>query len=630
MKKRLLLSIATPAILSTSLVVVACSTNVQDINVSASLTTEQARAAVLQTWVNGILNANLNVEFPKTTNEPSIDVQNAFKGTWNDAETVFTFSNNSSAFINFRNDAVSAWNFYQAIQIQQNKSFWIEFKSNTLERNGISIIDFNPERDKTLPLAGFINNNSYSKSDLNFLGTNIFVQMYNINQSTISNTINQMILAKHYFSKQTENNIKNGTDYNTVIGASGTSNAKTILESIDVSNPNFLLIKYLLENQVSERWEFNQTQNTNNFLNTNINTIEGENGFNALFRNNNIALNTKQKLESLIGLNDNINWNISANNLPNITTSSNSSSNIVNYRGFSFQNTGAPIINYDIATLRAATRIESGFVHITKTNNIYSLNELMRNNIVKFYLEEAATQVQNLNISLNNNQITDVSLLKEDNFTLSENAGSVFNFKLNRVSRIVNTSSIDLNVKLDLNLARANLSNDVRRILENSSILNSLRELNFNIRLNTKSSETNSIINQISLDNSVFSDNLNLKYGGLLSETNILSLINDDLVTSVPINVTASSATLTYFNKVVPLFNVNSSRFTFINTPWAETIDNNRAIVKENLYYSLFTQNRTSIFNQMKTFYVKLGNVLEINNNQALLDAARTEGILKL
>lgn len=628
MKKKILLGLGAPVAIVSTFGIIACSTNTSDTNTSASLTTDEAKQAVLQTWVNGILNENLNTKYSVS----GVDVQNAFDGSWDSLNTTFTFTNNSPAYYDFRNKAIQAWNFFQSHKVQQNKNGWKEFDTTVLKANGINISNFNPEYNKSLPIAGLSNpeSASYNINDENFEGTNIFVQMYNINKTTVANSINQLLLSQEYFTNQNEANIKKGTDYSTVTETTGTSNEKSILEALDVNNPNFLLLKYLLENQVFQKWEFNDKTNFSNFSNQTISTIDGTNGFNSLFSTNNTALNSKERIENVVKINDNVNWNISENNLPTVSNLANNGTSLANYSGVKTQNEAGSEIDYSLDTLKKAKIIESGFLNSEKANQIYSINELMRNSVIKYYFEKESTvQNQSLSITLKDVNVGNVSDLTIDNFAVSTPENSIFDISLNGVSQIGTTNAISasFDIKLNLDSSANGLTDEAKTFLKNASFI---RNLSFTTTIYTSS--TNSVINGISFNNSSFSNNINLKYGGNSSdsEQNIFSSLSNDLVSSVPIKVGKDSATLSYINKIVPLFSENSSKFSFINTPWADTIENNYAVVNSNLYYSIFSENKDSIFTQIKAYYVKLGNTIEITNNTVLETAARSEGILKV
>ncbi len=407
--------------------------------------------------------------------------------------------------------------------------------------------------------------------------TPAFKILYNNLETGIAEIVNKLLLVKFFLLNQDSKDIKDSKIYKDGTSDKASYTTKNILESLDTNEKDFFLMKLLLEKQPAQVWKFESTNTIDlaTFAATQINDADS---FNAIVLAD-AALDSKttQKEENFEFLNANDSIDLH---------------NLYGYQGILY-NQGVSSRNdldYSLTHLKNDFKIRSGF--LDDSNRIFSQDQLS--------LYSKWNQVKLAPIKLKStfdiNKEKEALLATDIDIEADSNSLQNATYSVEKIYPSLITSnkkSADVVVKITI-------KSDNQKIKDNSYFYKVMIDWN-------------------NKDNITYTPQINKDGEKLPQEVpaSIVSLSSD-----------ASKISISYVNKIVPLFDkvVTDEKtketkryFSLDNTPWSSLEQ------QEILAFSLFLADQNLIFNDVKSYFENMGYKINVKDSVIKLDDTKDE-----
>ncbi|MBN0919547.1 HinT-interacting membrane complex lipoprotein P60 [[Mycoplasma] gypis] len=308
------------------------------------------------------------------------------------------FANESSAFYK---DFSSLFKIYAQNKLQKDGMFFVNLKADLVKKE-VDVTGFNPN-EWEIP----------SDSDMQFLFKNSAFLSENIRLE-----IEKMVVVLNYLLKNrselqvlSKDNNKD-KDFEKMSKDSLKSQQKQMYEMLDSSSNDLYLIKYLLDNNLAQSWNYERKEDVQ-LLQSHA-FVDSVDTFNSLANKRAEDIQTSQDSKLILDSNDSI----------DVTK-------LLGYRGVvKYNSVKQNDMNYSVDALKNATQVVSGFVD-PKTGKVYSQDDFEFSKIL-----------------LNKIQNTPVVALKEA--SKSKTAYEVSDFEIQGASLKVGTQdTYDQNVEFN-------------------------------------------------------------------------------------------------------------------------------------------------------------------------------------
>ncbi|MXR08850.1 hypothetical protein DR104_02445, partial [Mycoplasma hyorhinis] len=407
--------------------------------------------------------------------------------------------------------------------------------------------------------------------------TPAFKILYNNLETGIAEIVNKLLLVKFFLLNQDSKDIKDSKIYKDGTSDKASYTTKNILESLDTNEKDFFLMKLLLEKQPAQVWKFESTNTIDlaTFAATQINDADS---FNAIVLAD-AALDSKttQKEENFEFLNANDSIDLH---------------NLYGYQGILY-NQGVSSRNdldYSLTHLKNDFKIRSGF--LDDSNRIFSQDQL---SLYSKWNQVKLAPIK-LKSTFDTNKEKEALLATDIDIEADSNSLQNATYSVEKIYPSLITSnkkSADVVVKITI-------KSDNQKIKDNSYFYKVMIDWN-------------------NKDNITYTPQINKDGEKLPQEVpaSIVSLSSD-----------ASKISISYVNKIVPLFDkvVTDEKtketkryFSLDNTPWSSLEQ------QEILAFSLFLADQNLIFNDVKSYFENMGYKINVKDSVIKLDDTKDE-----
>ncbi|WP_340640906.1 HinT-interacting membrane complex lipoprotein P60 [Mesomycoplasma hyorhinis] len=404
-----------------------------------------------------------------------------------------------------------------------------------------------------------------------------FKILYNNLETGIAEIVNKLLLVKFFLLNQDSKDIKDSKIYKDGTSDKASYTTKNILESLDTNEKDFFLMKLLLEKQPAQVWKFESTNTIDlaTFAATQINDADS---FNAIVLAD-AALDSKttQKEENFEFLNANDSIDLH---------------NLYGYQGILY-NQGVSSRNdldYSLTHLKNDFKIRSGF--LDDSNRIFSQDQL---SLYSKWNQVKLAPIK-LKSTFDTNKEKEALLATDIDIEADSNSLQNATYSVEKIYPSLITSnkkSADVVVKITI-------KSDNQKIKDNSYFYKVMIDWN-------------------NKDNITYTPQINKDGEKLPQEVpaSIVSLSSD-----------ASKISISYVNKIVPLFDkvVTDEKtketkryFSLDNTPWSSLEQ------QEILAFSLFLADQNLIFNDVKSYFENMGYKINVKDSVIKLDDTKDE-----
>ncbi|MGY6172343.1 HinT-interacting membrane complex lipoprotein P60 [Candidatus Mycoplasma pogonae] len=319
-KFKKLLVIASPAVLSVSLVACAATVNSDNKNIQDKILLQHGEKVSNNEYLNSIL----TYQYREILGSDSVDQ---------------ALENANSTFFN---EAWEAFDFYQSQQLQNDPFFFIKL-INAWSSQGFLSQDGTPDSNiNATQQLNVESNQPLNKMQLVLISKNL--------DTGIKELLKKMLITKQYLLNSTKENIEKSKEY--------TENKdKDEYKYISTDSKDFFLLAQVLKNRILQKWEFN-TDKLSALASYGSFKIKDGSGFNLLSENKLSLVRQKVVPQNALQTSDDLNTN-----------------QLFSYKGLQINQTGNADLNFAVSYLRSQDTTKSGFVD-NNTSKIYSQRQL--------------------------------------------------------------------------------------------------------------------------------------------------------------------------------------------------------------------------------------------------------------